>query len=75
MNSIRARVALMLVGSVLCVVILSTLVMSKVVIDLFEQNFREGFANRVIAFAPSLTYQGNAAVFHLRAQPDAGEVL
>lgn len=75
MNSIRARVALMLVGSVLCVVVLSTFVMSKMVIDLVERNFREGFAQRVIAFAPSLTYQGDAAVFHLQPHPVAGEIL
>ena len=39
MNSIRVRVTLMLVGSILCVVVLSTLVMSKMVIDLVEGNF------------------------------------
>jgi len=75
MNSIRTRVTLMLVGSILCVVVLSTLVMSKMVIDLVEGNFRQGFAERVSAFAPSLTFQGDAAVFHLQSQPGPGEVL
>ena len=75
MNSIRARVAVMLVASILCVVVLSTLVMSRMVVDLVERNFREGFAQRVIAFAPSLTFEGDAAVFHLQRQPAAGEVL
>lgn len=75
MNSIRVRVTLMLVGSILCVVVLSTLVMSKMVIDLVEGNFRQGFAERVSAFAPSLTFQGDAAVFHLQSQPGPGEVL
>jgi len=75
MNSIRVRVALMLVGSILCVVVLSTLVMSKMVIDLVEGNFRQGFAERVSAFAPSLTFQGNAAVFRMQSQPGPGKVL
>src|ERR1700712_2265604 len=75
MNSIRARVTFMLVGSILCVVVLSTLVMSKMVIDLVEGNFRQGFAERVNAFAPSLTFQDNAAVFHLQSQPGPGEIL
>lgn len=75
MNSLRARITLMLVGSILCVVVLSTLVMSKMVIDLVEGNFRQGFSERVAAFAPSLTFQDNAAVFHLQPQPGPGEVL
>jgi signal transduction histidine kinase len=75
MNAIRARVTLMLVGSVLCVVVLSTLVMSKMVVDLVEQNFREGFAHRVISFAPTLSYERDAMVFHLQPRPAEGEIL
>ena len=75
MNSLRARITLMLVGSVLCVVILSTLVMSKMVIDLVEDGFRQGFVERVSAFAPSLTFQDDAAVFHLVPRPGPGEIL
>jgi signal transduction histidine kinase len=75
MNSIRTRVTLMLVGSILCVVVLSTLVMSKMVVDLVERNSRNEFAQRVSAFAPSLTFEGDAAVFHLQPHPAAGEVL
>ena len=75
MNSIRTRVVLMLVGSVLCVVVLSTLVMSYMVVDIVEQTSRKRFAERVIAFAPSLTFQKDGAVFHLQPQPAEGKVL
>jgi signal transduction histidine kinase len=75
MNSIRARVTLMLVGSILCVVVLSTLVMSKIIIDLVEASFRQGFVERISSFAPSLTFQDNAAVFHLQSGPGPGEIL
>jgi signal transduction histidine kinase len=75
MNSIRVRIALMLVGSILCVVILSTLVMTKMAIDLVDQNFRDEFSQRVSAFAPVLTFQGDAAVFHLHPEPAAGEIV
>jgi signal transduction histidine kinase len=75
MNSIRARVAVMLVSSVLCVVMLSTLVMSRVVIELFEQNFREGIADRVSMMSRVVTYQGDTLVFHLSHHPGSGEVL
>jgi signal transduction histidine kinase len=75
MNSIRARVALMLVASVLCVVFLSTLVMSQMEVDLIEQNNGEAFAQRVSALLPSLTFEGDAAIFHLEHEPVAGEVL
>ncbi len=75
MNSIRARVAAMLVSSVLCVVILSSLVMSKVVVELVERNFVTGFAERVSKMMPVLTFEGNTAVFHLSRDPAPGEVL
>jgi len=74
-NSIRARVAAMLVSSVLCVVILSSLVMSKVVVELVERNFVTGFAERVSKMMPVLTFEGNTAVFHLSRDPAPGEVL
>jgi signal transduction histidine kinase len=75
MNSMRTRVAVMLVSSVLCVVMLSTLVMSRVVIELFEQNFREGIAERVSMMSRVVTYQGDTFVFHLSHHPGSGEVL
>jgi len=74
-NSIRARVAAMLVSSVLCVVILSSLVMSKVVVELVERNFVTGFAERVSKMMSVLTFEGNTAVFHLSRDPAPGEVL
>lgn len=75
MNSIRARVALMLVGSVLCVVILSSLVMSKMVVDLVERNFIEGLAVRVSRMLPAVTLEGSNVVFHLSPELGPGEVL
>jgi signal transduction histidine kinase len=74
-NSIRARVAVMLVSSVLCVVILSSLVMSKMVVDLVERNFIEGLAVRVSRMLPVVTLEGSTVVFHLSPEPGPGEVL
>lgn len=66
----------MLVASVLCVVMLSTLVMSRMVIDLVEQNAGEAFAHRVAALLPALTFErDDAMVFHLQRYPAAGVVL
>lgn len=75
MNSIRFRVAVMLVCSVLSVVVLSSAVMSYLVVDLVEQNFRDGLSDRVSAFANSITFQGGDAIFHLNAAPVEGETL
>ncbi|WP_441277420.1 ATP-binding protein [Tardiphaga sp. 172_B4_N1_3] len=75
MNSIRFRVSLMLVCSVLCVVILASAVMSKLVIDLVDQNFRDGLSDRVSAFSSSITFQGNNAIFHLQPAPIEGKTL
>src|SRR6266581_2989050 len=65
----------MLVSSVLCVVILSSLVMSKVVGELVERSFGTGFAERVSKMMSVLTFEGNTAVFHLSREPAPGEVL
>jgi signal transduction histidine kinase len=75
MNSIRARVALMLVASVLSVVSLSTLVMSQMGIDLVELSAFESFAQRVSKMLPALTFEEDIAIFHLQHEPVAGEVL
>ncbi len=75
MNSIRFRVSLMLVCSVLCVVILASAVMSKLVIDVVDQNFRDGLSGRVSAFANSITFEGNDAIFHLQPAPVEGKTL
>jgi signal transduction histidine kinase len=75
MNSIRFRVSLMLVCSVLCVVILASAVMSKLVIELVDQNFRDGLSDRVSAFSNSITFQGNEAIFHLQSAPVEGKTL
>ena len=53
MNSIRVRVALMLVGSVLSVVVLSTLVMFQTVGNLVEQSSSEALAHRVAMMMPA----------------------
>src|SRR5260370_10354551 len=65
----------MLVASVLCVVMLSTLVMSRMVVDLVEQSAREEFAHRVSKMMTYLTFEKDAAIFHLEREPVAGEVL
>ena len=75
MNSIRARVAVMLVGSVLCVVILSSLVMSLMVDDVVERIFVDGLADRVSRMLPGVTFVGDALVFHLAHAPVKGDVL
>ena len=75
MSSIRARVAVMLVSSVLSVVVLSTLVMSRMVVGLAEQNFSDGIADRVSKMLPATTFEGDTVVFHLSHEPASGEVL
>lgn len=75
MNSIRVRITLMLVCSVLCVVVLASAVMSQMVIAVVEQNFRDGLTDRVTAFANTITFQGNNAIFHLQDAPVAGDIL
>jgi signal transduction histidine kinase len=76
MNSIRVRVALMLVGSVLSVVVLSTLVMFQTVGNLVEQSSSEALAHRVAMMMPVVTFEGDdAMVLHLQHAPVAGEVL
>lgn len=75
MNSIRFRIALMLVCSVLSVVILASAVMSQMVFDLVEENFREGLTDHVSSFSHSITFQGHEALFHLQSEPVEGEVL
>ena len=66
----------MLVGSVLCVVVLSTLVMSRMLGDLVEQNAGEAFAQRVAMLLPVVTFEGgDAMVFHLQPNPVGDKVL
>ncbi|WPO39754.1 ATP-binding protein [Tardiphaga sp. 42S5] len=75
MNSIRIRFSLMLVGSVLCVVILASAVMSQMILGLVEKDFRDGLTSRVAAFSNSITFRGNDAVFHLQPAPIEGKLL
>lgn len=75
MNSIRVRISVMLVCSVLCVVVLASAVMSEMVVSLVEQNFRDGLTARVAAFSNTITFQGDAAVFHLQPAPVEGKIL
>jgi hypothetical protein len=72
MNSIRFRFSLMLVGSVLCVVILASAVMSQMILALVEKDFRDGLTSRVAAFSNSITFRGNDAIFHLQPAPIVG---
>lgn len=75
MNSIRIRFSLMLVGSVLCVVILASAVMSQMILGLVEKDFRDGLTSRVAAFSHSITFSGNDAIFHLQPTPVEGKLL
>lgn len=72
MNYIRVRVAVMLAVSMLCVVCISTLVMSYLVADLVDKNFRSEFTHRISRLASSLTFDGSSAVFHLSKEPIEG---
>lgn len=75
MNSIRLRFSLMLVGSVLSVVILASIVMSKMTLSLVERTFRDDLTSRVAAFSKNITVQGNSAIFHLQPAPVEGKTL
>jgi len=65
----------MLVCSVLSVVVLASAVMSQMVFDLVEQNFREGLTDRVSSFSHIITFQGHDALFHLQPEPVEGKIL
>ncbi|WP_044541959.1 ATP-binding protein [Bradyrhizobium sp. LTSP885] len=75
MNSIRVRITLMLVCSVLCVVVLAGAVMSQMVVRLVEQNFRDGLTDRVTAFSNVITFKDDTAILHLQPAPAEGEIL
>ena len=55
MNYIRVRVAIILCASMLVVVGLSSLVMSRLVIDRVDKNFRTEFTQRVGKLTSALT--------------------
>jgi signal transduction histidine kinase len=75
MNSLRARIALTLVVSIICVVALSTFVISSVMIEIKRLNFGEGLAERIQMITPALTLDGQVAELRLAPQPGPGEVL
>jgi signal transduction histidine kinase len=75
MNSIRVRITAMLVCSVLSVVILASAVMSQLVVDLVEQNFRDDLTQRVSAFARIINFSGHNAIIALQDAPVDGEIL
>lgn len=75
MNSIRFRITLMLVCSVLSVVVLAGAVMSRTVVYLVEQNFRDGLRERVTAFSNIITFKDDTAILHLQPAPVEGEIL
>ena len=58
MNSLRARIALTLIVSIICVVGLSTLVIASVMSEIKQLNFGEGFADRMLMITPALTSDG-----------------
>jgi signal transduction histidine kinase len=75
MNSLRARIALTLIVSILCVVALSTLVISYVMSEIARRNFGEGFVDRVMMIAPALKLDDQSAQLRLTPEPGSGQVL
>lgn len=75
MNSLRARVALTLIVSIICVVALSTLVIAYVMSEVSKRKFGEGFADRVMMIAPALKLDQQSAQLRLAPEPGPGEVL
>jgi signal transduction histidine kinase len=75
MNSLRARIALTLIVSILCVVGLSTLVIAYVMSEISKRNLGEGFADRVMMIAPALKLDEQRAQLRLAPEPGPGEVL
>lgn len=75
MNSLRAHIAWTLVGSIICVVGLSTLVIFSVMREIKQLNFGEGLVERVRMITPALSLDGQAAKLHLAPEPWPGEVL
>ena len=56
MNSLRAHIAWTLVGSIICVVGLSTLVIFSVMREIKQLNFGEGLVERVRMITPALEF-------------------
>ena len=75
MNSLRARIALILIVSIFCVVALSTLVISYVMSEIAKRNFGEGFVDRVMMIAPALKLDDQLAQLRLTPEPGPGRVL
>lgn len=75
MNSLRARVALTLIGSILCVVVLSTVLITYVMSEIAKRKAGEGFADRVLMIAPALQLDEGRGQLRLTAEPGPGEVL
>jgi methyl-accepting chemotaxis protein len=72
---LRARIALTLIVSILCVVALSTLVISYVMSEIAKRNFGEGFVDRVMMIAPALKLDDQRAQLRLTPEPGPGRVL
>ena len=75
MNSLRARMALTLVVSIICVVGLSTFLISYVMGEIGRRNYGEGVVDRVRMIAPALELDQQRAQLHLAPEPGPGEVL
>ncbi|HMF66033.1 MAG TPA: hypothetical protein VK602_00310, partial [Phyllobacterium sp.] len=75
MNSLRARMALTLVVSIICVVGLSTFLISYVMGEIGRRNYGEGVVDRVRMIAPALELDQHRAQLHLAPEPGPGEVL
>lgn len=75
MNSLRARIAVTLVVSIICVVALSTFVIYSVMREIKQRHFGEGLVERILMIKPALTLDGQAAILRLAPEPGPGEIL
>ncbi|MET0879550.1 MAG: ATP-binding protein [Tardiphaga sp.] len=75
MNSLRARMALTLVISIVCVVGLSTFLISYVMGEIGKRKFADGVIDRVMMIAPILEVHDQRAQLNLAAAPGPGDIL
>ena len=75
MNSLRARMALTLVVSIVCVVGLSTFLIWYSMGEIGKRKFAQTVVDRVMMIAPVLETDGPRALLHLAPEPGPGETL
>ena len=75
MNSLRARIALTLVVSVVCIFGLSTALITYIMAEIGRRNVGDKFSDRIMMIAPALRTDGRQAQLVLTPEPGPGEVL